>query len=135
MDQDDQYYHAMRGVTGKDIEAIPMDRGGFGAFTVDQCYITDCGKSCNPGDITMTKLNDESGRGCGGKNHNARSCTLLHHSDQRLIIRTCRLDASFNITLRLLPRGKCAGLIHLSLEGRASQLPWTMCCRGSEHGL
>ncbi|KAB8251022.1 hypothetical protein BDV35DRAFT_399858 [Aspergillus flavus] len=74
VDQDDQYYHAMRGVTGKDIEAIPMDRGGFGAFTVDQCYITDCGKSCNPGDITMTKLNeDESGRGCGGKNHNARS--------------------------------------------------------------
>ncbi|GMG36370.1 unnamed protein product [Aspergillus oryzae] len=76
VDQDDQYYHAMRGVTGKDIEAIPMDRGGFGAFTVDQCYITDCGKSCNPGDITMTKLNDESGRGCGGKNHNARSFSI-----------------------------------------------------------
>ncbi|KAF4226516.1 hypothetical protein CNMCM6805_004439 [Aspergillus fumigatiaffinis] len=73
VDQDDQYYHALRGVTGK-VEPIPTAYDGFGAFTLDECYITGCGKRCLAGDITMTKLNeDASGRGCDGEDHNARS--------------------------------------------------------------
>jgi hypothetical protein len=77
IDQDDEYYHALRAVTGKDIMAVPQSSDGYGAFSIDQCYITDCNKRCKVGDYTMTRLNeDSSGRGCGGKNHNARSCAL-----------------------------------------------------------
>lgn len=74
IDQDDEYYHALRGVTGQDVEPIPTASDGFGAFDLDDCYITNCGDTCQAGDITMTKLNEDSGgRGCGGKNHNDRS--------------------------------------------------------------
>ncbi|KAF7184582.1 hypothetical protein CNMCM7691_005766 [Aspergillus felis] len=74
IDLANRYYHALRGVTGKDVEPIPTAYDGFGAFTLDECYITGCDKSCLTGDITMTKLNeDASGRGCDGKDHNARS--------------------------------------------------------------
>ncbi|KAJ9217970.1 CAZyme family GH18 [Paecilomyces variotii] len=65
IDQDDDYFHALKGVTGKDVEPVPLATDGFGAFMLDQCYITDCGETCNAGDVTMTKLNeDDSGRGC-----------------------------------------------------------------------
>lgn len=75
VDQDDDYYHALRAVTGKDVERTPLVSSYFGAFDLDLCYITNCGVSCKEGDTTTTHLNeDESGRGCSGKDHNQRSC-------------------------------------------------------------
>ncbi|CEL11918.1 hypothetical protein ASPCAL15012 [Aspergillus calidoustus] len=74
IDQDDRYFNALRGVTGRDIPPVADAVDGYGAFALDQCYITNCHESCEAGDILMTRLNeDSSGRGCDGKDHYARS--------------------------------------------------------------
>ncbi|CAI7624461.1 unnamed protein product [Penicillium pancosmium] len=74
IDQDDDYYHALRGVVGKDVVPLPTASKSYGAFDLEECYITPCGIGCATGDSEMTKLNeDSSGRGCGGSDHNARS--------------------------------------------------------------
>ncbi|KAJ5158854.1 uncharacterized protein N7500_008505 [Penicillium coprophilum] len=58
----------------KDILAVPQSSDGYGAFNINKCYITDCDQRYKVGDNSTTRLNeDSSGRGCGGKNHNARN--------------------------------------------------------------
>jgi GH18 family chitinase len=77
VDQDDEFFHALRAVTGKDVTPLPTSTDGWGAFNLDDCYITNCGESCNAGDMLMTRLNqDETRRGCEGDDHTARSCTF-----------------------------------------------------------
>lgn len=128
IDQDDKFYNALRGVTGKDVEPAIDPKEGYGAFTLDQCYITNCGESCTKGDVLMTKLNeDESSRGCSGKDHNARSCTLAHQN----LIEVTMTNSQYS----LLPGSKCTRFIRLLLDRWAGQLPWSMCCRRSYNGL
>ncbi|KAL5333928.1 hypothetical protein BJX70DRAFT_403108 [Aspergillus crustosus] len=81
IDQDDDFFHALRAVTGQNVTPLPVSTSGWGAFDIDDCYITNCGESCNTGDMLMTKLNqDESRRGCEGDDHTARSFCCKAHS-------------------------------------------------------
>ncbi|KAI9923857.1 hypothetical protein MW887_008162 [Aspergillus wentii] len=65
LDQDDSSLHALKAVTGKNYVPTPSPEEGFGAFDMNDCYITDCGESCSHGDTTMVRLNeDENGNGC-----------------------------------------------------------------------
>ncbi|KAI5198888.1 glycoside hydrolase [Aureobasidium subglaciale] len=74
LDQDNDNLDALRAVSGRDVVVPPHGSGTFGAFDIDKCYITDCNANCQSGDTLMTRLNqDESGRGCDGKEHNQRS--------------------------------------------------------------
>ncbi|KAL2785034.1 glycoside hydrolase superfamily [Aspergillus keveii] len=77
VDQDDKFFHALRAVTGKSVTPLPTSTDGWGAFDLDDCYITKCGDSCKAGVMLMTNLNqDDTRRGCEGDDHTARSCTL-----------------------------------------------------------
>ncbi|KAF7118471.1 hypothetical protein CNMCM5793_007992 [Aspergillus hiratsukae] len=84
IDPDDDSRRALQGVTGKDVPPAPSVVDGFGAFSLDQCYITDCNRECQAGDVKMTTLNsDKSGRGCNRKKGEVRSfcCPAMNAPD------------------------------------------------------
>ncbi|RHZ56167.1 glycoside hydrolase family 18 protein [Aspergillus thermomutatus] len=84
IDQDDDSRRALQGVTGKDVPPAPSVVDGFGAFSLDQCYMTDCNRECQAGDVKMTTLNsDKSGRGCNRKKGEVRSfcCPAMNAPD------------------------------------------------------
>ena len=84
LDQDDDNMHALKAVLGKNIVSTPLTQDGYGAFDLNKCYVTDCGKKCKSGDTTMTHLNQKNNKGCAedsddehtwaGKSHTQRSC-------------------------------------------------------------
>lgn len=82
LDQDDSNLQALRAVTKENYVASPLVTIGYGAFDINDCYITDCGDSCKKGDTTMAKPNkNDQNIGCEGSQVNdrhKRSCMSDH---------------------------------------------------------
>ncbi|KAL2813347.1 hypothetical protein BDW59DRAFT_167530 [Aspergillus cavernicola] len=87
IDQDDPNHHALQAVTGTTVISPPQAVAGFGAFSLDQCYTTDCGKSCDEGDVTMTQLATKEAVSCdrdkksGTRKMRSYCCPALNSPD------------------------------------------------------
>ncbi|KAI9372233.1 hypothetical protein BJX61DRAFT_553090 [Aspergillus egyptiacus] len=63
IDQDSYEHGALQSVVGKAVTPTSQAIDGYGAFSLDQCYITECEGTCNEGDVMMTWVTaDESGQ-------------------------------------------------------------------------
>ncbi|KAL6229317.1 hypothetical protein BDW75DRAFT_245845 [Aspergillus navahoensis] len=68
IDQDNDLYGALQGVLGRSVTSVVEPSNSFGAFSLDQCYITGCDESCEEGDVMMTWVTaDENGQTCQRK--------------------------------------------------------------------
>ncbi|KAA8895207.1 hypothetical protein FN846DRAFT_348546 [Sphaerosporella brunnea] len=73
IDLDDDNLDALKAVTGKtNLRRGIAESEVFGSFNVGDCYITDCGGSCDAGYKLMTHTNEKDGEGCPNSNKNSK---------------------------------------------------------------
>ncbi|PNP44197.1 hypothetical protein THARTR1_11088 [Trichoderma harzianum] len=78
VDQDDDGFNALQGLTNKNVDSVIPESDVMGDFDISRCYITDCGGECprESGLKEMTRLNlNEQGKGCpkSGKDSQQRA--------------------------------------------------------------
>ncbi|KAH6655547.1 hypothetical protein BKA67DRAFT_240673 [Truncatella angustata] len=77
IDQDDDYFNALKAVTGKDIAPTVAESDTLGYWDVNKCYITHCGDTCLVGWTKMTGLNeDRDGVGCPNSSQDSQQRSL-----------------------------------------------------------
>ncbi|KAL5087414.1 hypothetical protein Trisim1_007813 [Trichoderma cf. simile WF8] len=78
VDQDDDGFNALQGLTNKNVDSVIPESDLMGEFDISRCYITECGGECprQSGLKEITRLNlNEQGKGCpkSGKDSQQRA--------------------------------------------------------------